>query len=82
MLFCHGQWAAVTEISACHCKHHPAEQKVIHYYSLHEDTSGNVAGGRLALVGGGGLAPQAKCGKTGWQILNENLKYEAHVFWL
>lgn len=41
-----------------------------HYYSLHEDTSGNVAGGRLALVGG--VASQA-CGKTGWQIMNENL---------
>lgn len=48
-----------------------------HYYSLHEDTSGNVAGGRSALVGG--FASQA-CGKTGWQIMNENLKYKTYVF--
>lgn len=30
-----------------------------------------MAGGRLVLVGGGGDAPQAKSGKTGWQIMNE-----------
>lgn len=47
MRFKHGQWAAVTEICACHCKHHPAQHKVIHYFSLHADTSGNVAGGLL-----------------------------------
>lgn len=43
----------MTELSACHRQHHPIEQKVIHYYSQHEDTSGNVAGGRMDRVGRG-----------------------------
>lgn len=80
MYFWHGQWAVMTEICACHCKHHPGEQKVIHYYSLHADASGNVAGGMLALLGVGWGAPKARCRKTGRQIMNENIKYKADVF--
>lgn len=40
---------------------------MIHYYSLHEDTSGNMAGGRLAFVffvfWGGGLLHGLNAGK-------------------
>lgn len=43
----------MTELSACHRQHHPIEQKVIHYYSQHEDTGGTDAGGRMDRVGRG-----------------------------
>lgn len=43
----------MTDSSACHLKHYWVEQKVIHYYRQHEDTSGNVAGGRMDRVGRG-----------------------------